>query len=448
MANNIDAFIPELWAQESLAILEENMVAANLIHRDFSNEISSFGDVVNTRKPGEFTAKRKTNSDNVTIQDVTATNVQVLLDQHIHTSFIIKDGEESKSFKDLVNEYLNPAMLSIGRMIDQIVLGQTYHFVDNYGGSLGNLTDTNAKSYILDTRKSMNENKAYVTGRNLILSPGSETELLKLDTFITADKIGDDGTALREASLGRKLGFDMWMCQNSAAPSAGNTTDTNGAVDGAQVKGTTALTVNGFTGDDVSDGSWIDLGGYLYQVTASALTGGATTQLTITPGLKELAADAAPISVYSPGAVNLVAGYASGYSGPIVIDGFTVAPQVGQLVTFGTSATKYSAVETSLTSITLDRPLEAAIANNDAVNIGPAGSYNFAFHKNALALVVRPLAQPKAGTGALSAVANFNGLAIRVVITYDGDKQGHLVTLDLLCGIKVLDTALGAVMLG
>jgi len=26
-ANNIDAFIPELWANESIAILEENMVA-------------------------------------------------------------------------------------------------------------------------------------------------------------------------------------------------------------------------------------------------------------------------------------------------------------------------------------------------------------------------------------------------------------------------------------
>ena len=31
--NNIDPFIPELWANESLAILEENMVAASLVHR-------------------------------------------------------------------------------------------------------------------------------------------------------------------------------------------------------------------------------------------------------------------------------------------------------------------------------------------------------------------------------------------------------------------------------
>ncbi|MEX0827859.1 MAG: hypothetical protein WD005_02800, partial [Haliea sp.] len=47
-----DAFVPEVWAQEGLAILEENMVAANLVHRDFENQIASFGDVVNTRRPG------------------------------------------------------------------------------------------------------------------------------------------------------------------------------------------------------------------------------------------------------------------------------------------------------------------------------------------------------------------------------------------------------------
>ena len=58
--NNLDAFIPELWAQEGLAILEENMVMANLVHRDFENEIAKFGDVVNTRRPGEFKIRRKT----------------------------------------------------------------------------------------------------------------------------------------------------------------------------------------------------------------------------------------------------------------------------------------------------------------------------------------------------------------------------------------------------
>ena len=65
-----------------------------------------------------------------------------------------------------------------------------------------------------------------------------------------------------------------------------------------------------------------------------------------------------------------------------------------------------------------------------------------------MALVNRPLALPIPGTGARAGVANWNGLSMRVVMTYDGNKQGHLVTVDTLLGIKVLDTNLGAVMYG
>jgi hypothetical protein len=62
--------------------------------------------------------------------------------------------------------------------------------------------------------------------------------------------------------------------------------------------------------------------------------------------------------------------------------------------------------------------------------------------------VIRPLAQPKPGTGALSGVVSMNGFSMRVTITYDGNKQGHLVTLDMLFGVKTLDQKLGAVMFG
>ena len=62
--NSVDAYIPELWAQESLMILEANMVMAGLVHRDFENEIAEFGDIVNTRRPQKFEAKRKTDNSN------------------------------------------------------------------------------------------------------------------------------------------------------------------------------------------------------------------------------------------------------------------------------------------------------------------------------------------------------------------------------------------------
>ena len=78
-ANDTDAFIPEIWAAESLMILQNNMVTSSLVHRDFSNEIAAFGDVVNTRKPADFTANRKNDSENVVVQAAVSPNVGVVI---------------------------------------------------------------------------------------------------------------------------------------------------------------------------------------------------------------------------------------------------------------------------------------------------------------------------------------------------------------------------------
>ena len=158
-------------------------------------------------------------------------------------------------------------------------------------------------------------------------------------------------------------------------------------------------------------------------------------------------ANDAAITLYTPGAVNLVAGYAAGWHKEIVVDAFTVAPRVGQMVSFGTATPVYSILEATTTSILLDRPLDLAIANDATVNIGPAGGYNFAFDRNALALVTRPLALTGNGRGAQMAVAAYEGIGMRVTLAYNATKQGLQVTFDVLMGTKVLNSSLGAVLL-
>lgn len=447
-----DAYIPELWANESIAILEENMVIASLIHRDFEPIIAAYGDTVNTRKPGEFLAKRKTTADSVTVQTPTTTNVAVILNQHFHTSFLIKDGDQSKSFKDLVVEYLQPAMLSVARAIDQVVSSQVYQFINNGAGHLGVLDGTNADTYLLDTRQKLNINKAYVMGRNLVLSTVAETALLKDKNFTQAYAVGDEGTALREASLGRKYGFDIFMAQNTPFVDSSAQDTVAGAINNAlgYPAGTTSFTVDAFVAA-IPAGSWIKITGDDTPLRVSSTTGGSTpTVIVTTKASKTAVLNDAVVTVYKPGAVNLTAGYASGWAKEIVYDTSVFDPQVGQLVSFTATGEVYGIIEVDTTAktILLDRPLESALANDDKLFLGPGGSYNFAFHKNAIALVTRPLALPMQGTGARAGIANYNNMSMRVVMTYDGNKQGTLVTLDTLLGVKVLDVNLGAVMFG
>lgn len=446
-----DAYTPELWANESIALLEENMVMGQLVHRDFSPQIQEYGDVVNTRKPGEFNARRKTNEDSVFVQPNTAVSVPVPLNQHLHTSFMIRDGDQSKAFKDLVVEYLQPGMQSIARKIDQILSAQVYQFIGNRGGVLNGLTGSNADQYLVETRQVLNVNKAYVQGRNLVLGPVSESAMLSNPNFINAYAVGDEGTALREASLGRKYGFDIFMAQNQPYVTGDiefvDGTINNAAGYGVGVK---TFTVDGFAAA-IPNGAWISIAGdgTALQV-ASTVGAGTPTAITTTFGLKHAVLDNAVVRVGPVGAVNLSGGYPGGWAKEIVYDGFSQPPQVGQGVSFGASTAIYGIidVDTDNSTITVDRPLDAAAADDTTINLLPAGSYNFAFHRNAVALVSRPLALPMPGTGARAGVANYNGMSMRVVMTYDGNKQGTLVTLDTLLGVAKLDDALGSVLLG
>ena len=435
--NDNTAFVPQVWAQESLMILEANMVAANLVHRDFSNEIAHFGDTVNTRKPGAFTAMRKGYSDSVTDQDATATNVAVKLDQHLHTTFVIKDGEESKSFKDLVTEYLAPAALSLAQAADEIVLGQTYQFLANAVGKVGTTIDATT---IIAAKEKLNALKCPMQGRNMIVTPNQEGALLNIAGFTQAQAVGDDGTALKEGSLGRKYGFDMFMDQNAPSVASATAIATVAISNaGGYAAGTTTMTITTTTTALVT-GSWCLIDGQPYMVKA----GTTATSLVITTGLRYAVAQSAVVKGITSGTINLSAGYAAGWYKPMVFAGATLSQ--GQLVSSGSDL--YSVLSNSAAlSLVTDRPLATAAANGDVLGVGPSGEYGFAFHKNALAFVTRPLSTPRQGTGALSSVANYNGLGLRVTITYDGQAQGHRVTLDMLAGVKMLDVNLGCPVL-
>jgi hypothetical protein len=455
--NDVDALIPEIWANESIAILLENMVVANLVHRDFEDEIADLGDVVNIDAPAAFVAKRKGVNDNVTIQDATTTNVQVKLDQHFHVSFIIKDSESSKAFVDLVEKYLSPALQAHAQAIDKVILGQHINFMDNNAGGIGETTYANAVETLVDLRKVLNDTKCYTTGRNLIVGSALEATLLKDEGLREADKLGDDGSALREASLGRKLGFNIFMCQNMSE-TTWDDTNTATALQAAAAAGATELNVK--TVANIAVGDMLLVAGDMTPQVVTAVTNtsasGADT-VTISPGLRDAAADNAVVTIYDAVAVDETVTITTKTNSPgydyFKIDGFTSGkyPQVGQQIKIGSYY--YTIIDTDEFSDTqcdvlLDRPLEATVTDGDVATLYPAGNYGFAFHRNAIAFVSRPLAAPKKGVGALSAVANYDGIGVRVVITYDGDKQGHLVTVDLLCGVKTLNTNLGAVLLG
>ena len=448
--NQLDAFIPKLWADEGLRMLSANMVMANMVHRDFEEQIAKFGDVVNTRRPGEFKIRRKKDGTNLVQQDAVATNVPVPLDQWFYSSFVIRDGEGSKSFQELSQIYLQPAMKTIAEGVDRALLGRVHAYLGSPAsrvGKLGGLSASNAKDYVLDAREKLNIAKCPVDGRKLVMAPTSETAMLKTDLFLKANERGDGGTALENAILGRILGFDTYMDQNVNCVLSGSETDTDPV---------TEPYAAGTTGDLASVlapavGEFVNIAGNDQPNWAVASD---ADSFQLNEALKYATEDNAVATRW----VKCVtaAAYAAGYSEGIAL---TVtagkAPQVGQLLAFGTTPSTrhtYTVIESegSGTSCTvyLDRPLVAAVGNGADAFPGPYGAMNLAFHPDALALVTRPLALPNSQAGVMVGHASYNGITMRVLAQYDINAGGLIVNCDILAGVAVLNSSLLVPVLG
>lgn len=454
-ANDNSAFIPAIWSQMGLAILEENMVMANLVHRDFENDVKDYGDTVNTRRPGTFGIRRKTDATTLTQQDANATNVQVKLDQWFYTSFVIKDGERTKAFQDLVTVYLLPGMQTIARGVDRAVLGQIHKYLrapGNRAGRLGAMDGTNSGDFVIEADQHLNENLAYPDSRRLVIGSASNAAMLKNPQFISAEKRGDGGNALENARLGRILGFDTYLAQN--VPSSNGSGDkTTGTITAAQAAGVATSLTCVIAGYSVNVGEFVNVAGNDQPTYATAKTFSTdTTAVTLNEALKYATGAAAVATVYK--ACTVQANAVSGYSETVMLNGWTVAPKVGQLIAFnaGTRHT-YTIIESFLVStgvqgVILDRPLDFAITAADLAFPGPAGTFNWAFHRDAVALVTRPLALPNTAMGVMADVAVHNSVSMRVTMQYDIQSGGTVVNLDILAGLALLDANLCVPLLG
>lgn len=201
---------PDIIAREALMVLRNNAVMAKLVHRDYSSEfVAGVGDTITIRKPATFTAKEF--STQIELQDATETGVDVKMDKHLDVSFAVTSKELTLDIADFSQQFLVPAMQAFNDAVDTYLLKLYNDVTASVGDSASMPT---AIDWIVDAGALLNKAKAPMTDRRLVLDPLTEAAFMKLGTFHEADKVGDNGTALREASLGRKFGFDTYMDQN------------------------------------------------------------------------------------------------------------------------------------------------------------------------------------------------------------------------------------------
>lgn len=209
MANTI--LTPSIIAKEALMVLRANAVMPGLVYRDYSNEfVAGVGDTITIRKPATFQAKEF--SDSITIQDATESSTTVQMDKFLDVSFAVTAKEMTMKISDFSAQFLVPAMQAFLDKIDGYLIALESGATNRVAHAEGVI----APADIISARKLLNDTKAPTVGRNLVIGTQAEADLLGSELFVSAEKVGDQGTALREASLGRKFGFNIYTDQNVA----------------------------------------------------------------------------------------------------------------------------------------------------------------------------------------------------------------------------------------
>ena len=205
MANTI--LTPDIIAREALMVLRNNAVMPKLVHRDYSSEfVAGVGDTITIRKPATFVAKEF--DEEIEVQDATETGVPVKMDKHLDVSFAVTSKQMALDIADFSKQLLEPAMQAFADKVDAYLLGLSSGITNTIDHADGAIKPDD----LVDARALIS--RAPLANRYAVVSTNAEADLLKTELFVSAEKVGDAGTALREASLGRKFGMDIYADQN------------------------------------------------------------------------------------------------------------------------------------------------------------------------------------------------------------------------------------------
>lgn len=390
---------PSIIAKEALMQLENNLVIANEVHREYKREFVKVGSSVSIRKPVKFIT---TDGATLSKQDVLEKTATITVDQRKHVGWEFSTQDMTLTIEEYSDRYIKPAMITLAQTMDRSVYS-LYSTVWNAVGTPG--TNPSTFANIAAAAQRMDEMAVESSDRKIILNPAAAYAIAGNQTSLAAWD-GKVKSAYENAQIGMIAGLKTLSSQNVG-------THLHGA------RGGTPL-VNG--------GS--------QAVTYSAATG-ANTQTLVTDGwsnsITNVVRAGDVFTIANVFAVNPVPG--EGSTGKMVmpyLQQFTVINAANSDGSGNATLTISPAIITSGPYQTVS----GAPADNAALTFlgtaNTANTTNLAFHKNAFALVTVPLEVPQGA--AFASRQSANGLSVRIIKDYDIVNDTEIIRCDILYG--------------
>jgi hypothetical protein len=405
---------PSMIAKEALMQLENNLVFANRVHREYKKEFSGGqGSTVSIRRPVKF---QTVNGATASLQDVEEKSTNIVVDQRKHVAWEFSTQDLTLSIEEYSDRYIKPAAITLAQTVDRSI-ASLYRSVWNAVGTPGTTPSSFANVALAAQR--LDEMAVEMSDRTMAVNPAAAYAIANNQT--TLNGVGDvRRTAYERAKVTDIANFEMFQSQNIVSHTVGVATGTP-LVNGAAQN----VTYANATGSNWSQSLVTD--GWTNSVTGILKAGDVFT-------------------IAGVFAVNPVPGEGAKQALPY-LQQFTV------LADANSGATTGPATLTISPPIITSGPFQtvsAAPADNAAITVlgtgGVAYPQNMGFHKNAFALVTVPLDMPDGV--AFKARESYNGLSMRVIKDYDFTNDTDRIRLDILYGVKAIYPDLACRLVG
>lgn len=381
MANTL--LTPSLITKETLVLLENNLVAAGKVNRQFENQFIKIGDSITVRKPNRFVVS---DGAGLVIQNITEPSTSITISNQKHVGFLFSERELTLAIEEFSERYLKPAAAAIANKIDYDVL-TLYKQVANEVGTPG--TVPNNFSFFGAVGQRMDEGSMPQDGRVMIVNSATNWSMAAALSTVFVKSVAEPAF---KGYLAAIANMEVYLDQNIQVQTTGAYAGT-GRTSSAGQTGASIATNNwtaSITGL-LNIGDVITFAGVFAVNPQSYQTTGALMNFVVTGIVNSDGSGNATIPIYP--AITTTGAYQN----------VTGAPANAANVTVISGAT------------------------------GQALAKNVAFVRDAFGLVMVPKEIPQGVD--FAARENFKNMSMRIIRFYDGDNDVVPCRLDVLYGV-------------
>ncbi|HEX2864353.1 MAG TPA: P22 phage major capsid protein family protein [Deinococcales bacterium] len=202
------AWIPQIWAQEMLAALRNNVVLANLVNRDYDGQVANMGNTVNVPIPPVLTARDAPLAD-TTANNVTGTTTPVTLNKFKTVDVSVGDVAQAQSAPDIMRNIVRSAAIALAETIENDLFALYTNATTNVGTGAVDVTPAT----VVAARKNLVTNKVpALAGKYLVLSPKDYAAILGNSAINAALNYGS-ASAIQQGKVPSLYGFELYESQ-------------------------------------------------------------------------------------------------------------------------------------------------------------------------------------------------------------------------------------------